>query len=335
MSVGASPGMQFGAHLGLDFAQYDYVFFDSLVNDEHYAKYMGPEQYNERVLYEIISTLGAATRLIVLGFPRIEFLQEVSTRYRNRQATARLCGAQFVSARDLVLDCGRAILGEGIPLYEHQGHPDRRISFAIGHAIGRALAVDDGSLPFGHGRSFAAHFSTVAPSELAAGRPLVARQTGQIAAEFLPLGPGESVDFPQEATCLGFFLDSAVTQAVVRLEGSDGPVVKELLYPPKEKFLYKFVPIEGGRRLRRLTVLAPDSVPEGPAEASIYSIRMPYLAEQARLFLGPALFWTGDPAAPLSPQAGEFPAELLQQRVRALLAESLAQAPPTRPEPEA
>src|SRR5271156_670140 len=66
-SVGASPGLQFAYHCGLDFRRYDAVIFDAVVNDENIEPFLGTVSYQHEILRQIFSTIASQTRLVVLG----------------------------------------------------------------------------------------------------------------------------------------------------------------------------------------------------------------------------------------------------------------------------
>ena len=68
LSVGMSSYVQFAARMRIDFSAYDYVFFDSIPNDEALAREIGTDEFYYLLLKRILSTISAQSRLIIFGF---------------------------------------------------------------------------------------------------------------------------------------------------------------------------------------------------------------------------------------------------------------------------
>jgi hypothetical protein len=181
-----------------DFRKFDLVFFDSKPNDEKLSSHIGTEQYLTRVIYEICSTIASQTRLIILGFCLDRFLEAESQVYSSRQIIGQICGAQFVSMRELVLQFGPNFIEHGESLYEDEAHPQQRIARAAGYCIGKSLR-DIGQLPFpaADNTCFKDHFAHFDPTCLRHTGTISSRRNSLFEVDFLALRAGESVSIPR------------------------------------------------------------------------------------------------------------------------------------------
>jgi hypothetical protein len=323
LSVGASPGTQFGCHMRGTFSYYDAVIFDSVVNDENLTDYLGTPEFTSRVLYEILSTIAAQTRLVVLGFSNERYLHAPSALYETRRALTAACGGQFIGLQELLRDFGAQLRGPDQPLFLGGGvHPALAVQRVLGEAIGHALAAQLGDLGPAATPSFATAFITEDPPATALPAQIITRSSHFASGRFLAVPPGGEVAFSAAAgLCLGFYISVNDTRTAVCLHGETGQRWKELWYEPeKSSFLRKFVPVTNGFALNRLTALAPDETPAGDMERSPYSQYAGTLAGETRLALGRVLFWTGDPTAPVPAAGDPAPALALHEHVRAALA---------------
>lgn len=146
-SVGASPGIQFAAHMKRDLSVFDYIFLDSVPNDEFFGDlifrgkkgFFSPEYFNS-IMYDIASTICAKSNLIILGIPRREHYSNSSDVFISRKNLAFRLGAVFVDFRcaigqyaqenNLIID---------MCYEEHPAHPLRIISFGIGQSLGKMI----------------------------------------------------------------------------------------------------------------------------------------------------------------------------------------------------
>ncbi len=113
LSVGASPGTQFGLNMKSDLTSFDVVFFDSVVNDENFSAIVGTETFSNRIIFEIISTISTQTAAIVMGFSNERHLETHSSIYTQRRALAALCGAQFIGIHEMVAEIRAQIAARG------------------------------------------------------------------------------------------------------------------------------------------------------------------------------------------------------------------------------
>jgi hypothetical protein len=128
-SIGASPGTQFSAAMAYDFASFDFVFLDSVPNDEQRFNGSDEVDYLNRICFEIASTIAAQTNLIILAFCLDRFLSKPTEIFSARRNIASAVNAQFVDVRQLVISRGPALLN-GLPLYEQEAHPHRQFPSA-------------------------------------------------------------------------------------------------------------------------------------------------------------------------------------------------------------
>jgi len=98
-SLGGAPSIQFALKMQTDFAQFDFVIFDALVNDQNLGAPVGRLPRLGMHLFEIMSTIARSSRLIVLGLPTLPQLENETNIQRLHRDTASLVGGQFVSVQ--------------------------------------------------------------------------------------------------------------------------------------------------------------------------------------------------------------------------------------------
>ena len=145
LSIGASPGLQFGAFLNKNLKDFKYVIFDSLPNDEQYS-YDTPG-YDERlgsgrVLFEILSTISNKSNLIIMGFCLKHYLYNKTNVYEMRRKMAYKVNAHFIDIAEMLkyYNIADPVLSN---IYEdHTAHPKASISYGIGKIIGKKIKTN-------------------------------------------------------------------------------------------------------------------------------------------------------------------------------------------------
>lgn len=262
LSIGASPGIQFSSILHTDFSQYDYVFFDSVPNDEEYqylTQGYSDVEFSTGILYEIFSTISAESRLIVLGICNKRYLSQESQVYSLRRSLAAACGAEFIDIRQLFVACsGFFVRRSGVrDLYDdHPSHPLPQHMFYIGDLIGRCLlqlpVVGELSGKCYRDRYSVWHASSVNDASL----NIVERSNSLFRESFALLVEAESLDFYEYGTCIGFYLNYRGTSGVVSLLGADMEEVFHinLFGEVDERILKIFVPVPDGKGISKILV---------------------------------------------------------------------------------
>ncbi|GLK80070.1 hypothetical protein [Methylopila turkensis] len=315
--VGASPGMQFVTNLADDLSGYDHVILDCIVNDEHLSRRIGDINYNNRLIFELMSTLASRVNLITLGFTKVNFIKKASPQYLKRRVIAAACGSQFVSFRDLTLRYGRKILGDKPGLYEHLGHPRREIAYAAGHQLGLALA-DYAAPKAAPAVDYSDNFSVFKPEQLIPGRALSVRANRLLSFEHIELRAGDAIEFPTAGRCIGFYVNARDCRAMLKLAGPSGVRFKETWFNVSDGLELKFVPVTGGFPLDRIEVAGA----ELPFERSIHTRFDEWPGKKgARVTLGTVAFWNGDIDIPIPAPANDFDAFDLHRLVDRRMAE--------------
>jgi hypothetical protein len=314
-SVGASPGSQFSCEMPTDFSVYDYVFLDTIVNDEHLSSDIGSEMLINRVMFEIAATIASQTNLVILGFCKVDYLYAPSSLFKRRIDIAVATQSQFVDVRTLVLKFGGKIVGED-PLYEHIGHPDHRIQYSIGYNIGQCIY--DRSFQARHRScyNFRDNFKVYGVADFALPDALVRRKNSVFDVLFAELFPGQSIEFETTSLCLGFYINSRDTRAILNLEGPNGIRVKELWYDLNAAgFELKFVPVIEGHLTNRIVFPATP-----PFERSIHTRfhKWPGTAD-AKLSLMKIAFWAGNKHAEFRAGSASFDFDVFHNHVDKLL----------------
>jgi hypothetical protein len=255
MSIGASPGIQFGVHIAIDFTKYHFVFFDSIPNDEQFLYgTTGSSRLNfsNRILYEIFQTISLQTNLIVLGFCIEQFLIEKSEQFLSVMRLAALCSCQFVDVRQLVLDFGSHMLGNS-PLYgDSPTHPATKIAFEIGRALGLELKRYGVVRKRTGLRNWASNFSNWIPDDDWSAFSRYTLSNNLLSETFSKLSAEDRFSLFPDRRCIGFYIN-------MRGSSCDLLIKKDthirLYYRLEENKLIKiFVPIPNGQFLRDVRV---------------------------------------------------------------------------------
>lgn len=182
LSCGASSGIQFASMIHHDFSVYDYVFFESLCNDEddylNFQLYESVELLRD-IYYELFSTISAQSCLIVLNVPLLRTLDKrsylknkASPIYKLRNWLGNAVGAQVINVEDVLKFYAVALgLDHHHYLFEDPPHPAFPMMRELGKLIGQRLAImtpEDRAVLFRHNtRQYADNYVLVCPSELA------------------------------------------------------------------------------------------------------------------------------------------------------------------------
>ena len=305
LSAGASPGTQFGCHLGDDLSRYDFVFFDSVVNDENLLGAIGTRQFSDRLTYEIISSLAAKTNLVVMGFSNERHLHEHSDVYQTRRQLAEICGGQFIGIHQFIRKFGTQILPGCDSLFDSAGvHPASELQQFFGYEIGRALVSPTTVIPFHRqNRDFSSHFKVEGVETLASPKNIFIKSNSLAKSSFLELGPDTSLAFASDGLCIGFYICSRSTRSLVLLQGPDEVRGKELWYNLQPHgFEKKFVPVRNGFPMQRMVIASTnfDGHDKALIERSPHSSFDPHAPTlEAKLTFSCALFWNGNPDDPI------------------------------------
>ncbi|QFH49772.1 hypothetical protein [Leclercia adecarboxylata] len=257
MSVGASPGIQFADKMSIDFSAYNYVFFDSIPNDEEYAykaKGYGFNEKNEKVIYEIYSTIASQTNLIVLGFCNKWAFNEESSVYKSRKEIAKKIGCQFVDIKLLL----KAFLhGNSVDsLYEkHQAHPKRELSYEIGMAIGNELLKYNHQ--FNHAcNNYSSHFITQSANHL--NNKTTTFKNSLLSMDVVDVDINTSLDINTQHSCLGVYINAYNTSCILNYNDSQGISHNvRLTYTQRNeegKFMKIFVPFNEAPIINHLSI---------------------------------------------------------------------------------
>lgn len=335
MSIGGSPGEQFGCHLNDGLEAYDLIFFDSVINDENLASYIGSEAFSDRIIYEIMSTISAKAPTIVLGFSNEKYLNNHSKVYERRRALAVLCGVQFVGMHELLEKYGRQLAPDSTALFDKGGlHPLNEVQALFGYELGKLLLSQGDLVQRMPGNiDFSSLFSIEKATDLAPPERLTIKKSAIKTRAFLDMGPDASLKFSSAGLCLGFYINASETQALVALDGPRERRLKELWYDPEDSLRIKFMPVHNGMPVQSITMLNPADYPvDTPGiERSQHSVFIRrYPQGSVKLAFDTALFWSGQETDPVP--SGPADAEnslVLHRLVEAAVEDHLANAPET------
>ncbi|WP_410952313.1 hypothetical protein [Pseudomonas sp. S1(2024)] len=262
-SIGASPGIQFAASLNTDFSSFDYVFFDSVPNDEEY-QYLNVGysdiEFSTQILFDIFSTISAKANLIVLGICNKRFLDRESEVYSLRRYLASACGADFIDVRELFNSFSGffAERGGSRDLYEdHPSHPLAKHMFFLGGLIGACLKGAPAPVAKG-GKCYKSKYLAWDASMVnGSAHRVVERSNSLLSERFVLLEEGESLSFELGMRCIGLYVNYRGTNAVATLSGQGSVSLDINLFSGiDDRVLKLFVPIPNGIDLTRVSVKA-------------------------------------------------------------------------------
>lgn len=245
MSIGASPGIQFSTALATDFSKYDFVFLDSIPNDQNTIKFIGDISYFEEIIYQIMSTIASQTNLISLGFTLANRLRSNSNIYNHRKHISNILGQQFLDIKDILIKFGKKYNHQDKDLFEHSAHPDWRISQAIGFFLGRMLREKTFRFHRANGE-FSAHFQTVNAGECTTSGEVIQRANRLISLDLLRLRAGQNVSLPCSELCVGMYINSKNSSGILEIKNKETSFYKEYYYNKTDGLQMKFVPFLNG-----------------------------------------------------------------------------------------
>ncbi|WP_141098323.1 hypothetical protein [Rhodoblastus acidophilus] len=327
ISIGGSPGTQYCCAIPqYDFSKFDYVVFDSVPNDELGEDFIGDPMFLNRVTFEIVSTIAAQTKVIVLGFCMARHAVKPSDIYLERRRIAAICGAQFISMREFAMRYGHSILGGSDDLiFETYAHPRQAIQNRVGFELGALLA--QGAFPESgiRAESFAHHFSTFDPAAAdSTVGAVVNKKNSLMDVNFRVFDGDYTYPVPVDLPCVGFYMDILNTRCYVKLAGPKGARVKEYMFNIQpEKFEVRFIPILNGFSVSEMTVAGRFL----PFERSAFSTlaNWPNKLRPAQLTLGKMGFWGG--AAYAASPRRESDALVLHRAIEAKISAQYAARP--------
>jgi hypothetical protein len=297
-SIGASPGTQFATMMGHDFASFDFVFFDSVPNDEQ--RFFGSDEvdYLNRICFEMASTIAAKTNLIILGFCLDRFLNKPTEIFSARRNIASAVNAQFVDIRQLVISRGPPLLG-GLPLYEQEAHPHRQFSRRLGYELGQSLLrrVDWEHFEPGRSTDFSANFVLLDLTKRFPTYNAIERKNSLLSQRLFPLSSGAEIEINATHPCVGFYVNRSETRAYMYFDGRSPSRVKLSFADQPGGLALMFVGLKYGIIITKLRVTGRE-------------VELDDAHPSAKVELGVFSFWSGDRQAPIP--VGSVGADSLQ-----------------------
>ncbi|WP_347452902.1 hypothetical protein [Acinetobacter thermotolerans] len=266
MSVGASQGFQFAGIVSQEnFSQYDYVFFDSLANEESYCLGRQADKYHytdqvERLLYELMSTIASQTNLIVMGFCKHYAFDKESEIFQSRRRLTQNVGGYFFDIRKMLKLHMMTHSLTIQDIYDETQHPKREISYEIGRRLGSVLesiSLDK----YKYAKDYSGNFSRQKIS--------LKDKTKEYKNSVMSLGVSriskeDSIGLNNHLRCIGFYLNAIKTNCYVECS-YQGKSVQEigLLYTvyneQAENFQKIFVGLQDFPVIDTLRIIGSDT----------------------------------------------------------------------------
>lgn len=261
LSIGASPGVQFASVMDMDFSKFDYVFFDSVPNDEEYfLKTLGYKnfKYYNQIYYELFSSIANQSKLIVMGIPLCSTFKNSSIIYKTRRLLAEKVGAQFICFKSIISNIHSFLNSPFENLYDMDPHPTEFVAYLIGKAIAEVLNDDFVSkeLEFLHDRpDYSDGFVTMDLPESYSDDKKYVIQNSLFKETFAFLNEKEIITLEEDLSCVGFYINKKNTQAHVNLI-ADNKVLSEISLVRDvdlKSFLKIFVPSPIANKINKIT----------------------------------------------------------------------------------
>lgn len=146
LSIGASPGIQFSSKLDIDFSYYDFVFFDSIPNDEEYYSWNLSKQNKEdidfffNIIENIIDHINGETKLILLFIKTKNNFFEQSPIYDHRINYAQRKNIPYIDSFSIISFLIKNWKIKFSDIYKyHPAHPEVSMLNLIGRKTGLLL----------------------------------------------------------------------------------------------------------------------------------------------------------------------------------------------------
>ena len=243
-SVGASPGVQFAAYCNDSLADYDAVIFDSAVNDENFPNMIGTIEYMHAIMFEILSTIVAQTRLIVLGLTNFRHLGTESEIYKLHRRLALELGVQFFDGRKFVIEHQFA-LPETEAFYEAESHPNRILGRRLGVELGRCVLAPFKTVT---AKSFAHRFISTDVADFCPGSTSYTKTNRLTSHTFLEMPFDRTIRLVEDYLMIGFYIDSSNTRGYLHVDKPESKVKRMLYFLDRPELLIKFVAMRNGSR---------------------------------------------------------------------------------------
>lgn len=267
-SVGAGPGAQVARLMATDFSIYDAVIFDSLVNDENLARFVGGHHFYATLMFRILSTIAAQTELVVAGFCNKRHANAPSEHEKLQRETCAKVGGRFVSPREVLADVAAP--------YADNYHLTVEASIAFAGHVARAVLDTVAAVPRRDKtavRSYATEFSTIELSspDFDPLGPVVEQSTNLFHLASRRLVPGQRVDLGRSYRLIGALINAWQTRAQLRLD-TDPPRVISMMHKQSKGLQIKYLPFRDGAVCSAVTIqMDEDALVENtPHELSDY-----------------------------------------------------------------
>lgn len=298
-SIGASPGIQFGCFLSMNFDEFDYVIFDSLPNDEQYSYETKGYSYNElqnQILFEILSSISSKVNLIIMGFVCKNYLVEKTDAYLKRKDIAIKLGVQFIDIPEILQSYSR--IDKSTVLYEqHPAHPCQNLAYEIGAYLGHLLLTEKSSYVPSKNKDYSKNFKYIHSKELISADKLIIKTNSLMTEEFSVIESLDNKTFKleQNGKLIGFNVNAAETNCNLFISQSSNRQTQVNLYYKKKPagLLKLFVPM--GDYFEASAI----KIGESTASTSIVQPRMTVPNKdntESSLHISSLLFWEGVPS---------------------------------------
>lgn len=298
LSIGASPGLQFSVFARMDFSVYDYVFFDSLPNDEEYFlktnSFKNYNFYNE-IYFEFLSTIASQTKLVIIAIPLLATLHNTTIIYRTRELLARRLGAQFLCFKHIIENINAFSNSLIDNLYDMDPHPTEFIANFIGSMVAQVLEDEQSKSSLGFmsdNINYSENFIIRNVSEEYAEDKKYEIKNSLFQETFAFLNQDDEIKISEPMTLIGFYINKKNTKSHLKLMSGHETAASISLYRDIDlsSFLKIFIPSPVNTQNDRIVIDY-----EAPTDSSVPLTYHPQvskkIAEHPVLSISTLCFW--------------------------------------------
>jgi len=262
LSVGASPGVQFAGLAKMDFSVFDYVFFDSLPNDEEYfLKTNAFKDYNfyNNIYFELLSTIASQSKLVIVAIPIFTTLVNTSVIYRTREMLAKRVGAQFLCFKHIIENISAFTDSLIDNLYDMDPHPTEFIANFIGGILAEILEEQQKKSTLNFIKNNVNYSENFAVRNIPDEYPEEKKyeiKNSLLEETFAFLNQDDQLEIDDSMVMIGFYINKKNTQTHLKLMKGNETISSVSMYREIDlnSFLKIFIPAPVNIRIDRMVI---------------------------------------------------------------------------------
>ncbi|MES1200634.1 MAG: hypothetical protein ABUS57_04210 [Pseudomonadota bacterium] len=236
-SVGGSTSLQFAGELDTDMRPFDWVIFDGVVNDENKIGHFTDRSLFWSILLEILQTISAQSRLIVLGFTAKRHVARESNEAAMHRQLAQAVSAEYAPLQPVLAELALRRGVDGV--YPSISHPVSEFAYAFGVALAETMVQQPVHVR-SHGGATSAYETIRADDPALSAFPSRDVANSHVSTKVAHVPIGGAVLLPEAMMCVGVRVHSSTSHAMLHLRTADGVVVQACDAKPKGSGMLRF-----------------------------------------------------------------------------------------------